>query len=184
MRARLGFLTTAIGDCEVAVAAPREATAVLGLRDSLARYLLDRGIRQWKPGELPAEWIEERIAAGSVYVVHRHTQLIGSVTITREDTLTWGERDDLAGYIHMLMIDRAFAGRGVGRSLLGWSEARIEADGRGLARLDCVQSNDRLRQYYEEFGYRMVGYRDFPEIPWVLKTALYEKRLGGTDHAP
>ena len=109
MRARLDSLTTAIGECDVAIASPRHATAVLGLRDSLARHLLDRGVQQWKPGELPAEWIEDRIAAGSVYVVHRHNQLIGLVTITSDDSLILGEREDLAGYMHLLMIDRAFA---------------------------------------------------------------------------
>ncbi len=183
MGARLGFLTTSVGECEVAIASPRDATAVLGLRDSLARYLLARGVRQWKPGELPAEWIEERIVAGSVYVLRRHNQLIGSVTITPEDTHVWGERDDLAGYIHLLMIDRAFAGHGVGRCLLGWCEATIEADGRRLARLDCVRSNGRLRRYYEEAGYRLVGYRILSEVPWALETALYEKCLGTTEHA-
>lgn len=177
MRVRLGFLMTAIGGCEVVVASPRDAEAVLGLRDSLARWLLDRGVGQWEPAELPAEWIEDRIAAGSVYLVHHRSQLVGSVTITSEDALIWGDHDDLAGYIHMLMVARAFAGHGVGRSMLSWCEARIEADGRDLARLDCVRSNERLRRYYEEAGYGLVGYKDFPEIPWARETALYEKHL-------
>ena len=183
MRVRLGFLTTAIGECEVATAAATDATDVLGLRDSLARYLLDRGVRQWKPGEVPAEWIEKRIATGSVYVLRRHSQLIGSVTITPDDSLTWGEHDDRAGHIHLLMIDQAFAGHGVGRSLLAWCEATIEADGRGLAHLDCVRSNERLRRYYEEVGYRLVGYKNFSAVPWALETALYEKSLGPTERA-
>lgn len=179
MRARLDFLTTAIGDCEVVVASSRDAATVLWLRDRLARWLLDRGIRQWEPAELPAEWIEDWIAAGSVYLVRHKSELVGSVTITSEDRVTWGEREDLAGYIHMLMVDPAFSGHGVGRSILNWCEARIEADSRDLARLDCVRGNERLRRYYEEAGYRPVGYKDFSAIPWARETALYEKSLGG-----
>jgi ribosomal protein S18 acetylase RimI-like enzyme len=111
-------------------------------------------------------------------LVHRKSRLIGSVTITPEDTLIWGKQDELAGYIHMLMVDRTFAGHGVGRSVLGWCEATIEADSRTVARLDCVRSNERLRRYYEDAGYLLVGFRDFPEIEWARETALYEKRLG------
>lgn len=40
MRPRLGLLTTAIGDYEIALASPSDAAAVLGLRDRLARWLL------------------------------------------------------------------------------------------------------------------------------------------------
>lgn len=178
MGAYLGVLTTAIGDCTLAVASPNDAEAVLGLRDRLAQHLLDQGVRQWTPGELPGRWIEDRIAARSVYLLHCQNQLVGSVTITSEDPSIWGDPDDRAGYIHMLMVDRRFGGHGIGRSLLGWCEQRIETGGRAFARLDCVRSNERLRRYYEDVGYRIVGYRDFPEIPWAFETALYEKPLG------
>jgi GNAT superfamily N-acetyltransferase len=182
MCGRVGSLTTSIGECDVVVAMPGEGPVVLEVRDRLARYLLDHGVQQWNPGELPVDWIEDWIAIGSVYFVRRRSRLIGSVTITPDDRLIWGERTDVAGYIHMLMVDRAFAGRGIGRCVLDWSEARIAAVGCELARLDCVRSNARLRQYYEAAGYALVDYKEFPDTPWALPTALYEKRVHRRRH--
>jgi ribosomal protein S18 acetylase RimI-like enzyme len=182
MRGRVGLLATSIGECDVVVAMPGDGSAVLELRDRLARYLLDHGVQQWNPGELPSDRIEDSVAMGSVYLVRRRSHLIASVTITPEDPLIWGERTDVAGYIHMLMVDRAFAGRGIGRCVLDWSEARIEAGGRELARLDCVRTNARLRRYYEAAGYALVDYREFPDTPRALPTALYEKRVHRRSH--
>lgn len=101
-------------------------------------------------------------AQGWVYVVFRGDTLAGSVTIVWQDPLTWGERPEPAGYIHMLLVDRAFAGHRIGRRLLDWAERFILDSGRGLARLDCVRGNQALRRYYAAAGYELVGYRDFP----------------------
>jgi protein-tyrosine phosphatase len=182
MGGRVGSLTTSIGECDVVVAMPGDGPVVLELRDRLAGYLLDHGVRQWNPGELPLDRIEDSVAIGSVYLVCRGSRLIGSVTITPDDPLIWGRADRRCGYIHMLMVDRAFAGRGIGRCVLDWSEARIEASGREFARLDCVRSNARLRRYYEAAGYALVDYKEFPNTPWALPTALYEKRLHRRSH--
>ncbi len=148
------------------------------IRDEIARHLLHRGVRQWNPGELPIEWIEDRIRAGSVYLVCRGARLVASATITNEDPRVWGQQSAATGYIHLLMVDRAFAGHGVGRSLLGWCEAQIRGQGKQLSRLDCVLVNDRLRRYYEQAGYVLVVYKSFPESPWADVVALYEKDLG------
>jgi len=75
----------------------------------------------------------------------------------------------------MLMVDREHPRLGLGRSLLEWAERRITRTGQRRARLDCVRTNTHLRAYYENAGYALVGYHDFPgNIPSV---ALYEKTL-------
>ncbi len=172
-----GILETVLGDLVVVRAAADQVRAVLGLRDDLARWMLERGIEQWRPGELPLEWIEECTSRGWVYLVPGGEKLVGSVTIVWEDPFIWGERPEPAGYIHLLMVDRDFAGHGVGRSLLGWAEGSILDSGRQLARLDCARGNGTLRSYYEGAGYQLVGYKDFPDVEWAFETALYQKLL-------
>jgi ribosomal protein S18 acetylase RimI-like enzyme len=139
--------------------------------------MMERGIEQWRPGELPMEWIQTCVAEGWVYVVPRAKELIASVTIVWDDPLMWGEQPEPAGYIHMLIVDREFAGHGIGRSLLAWAEQFIADSGRQLARLDCVRTNRPLRGYYERAGYTLVGYKKLPEMELAYEGALYEKPL-------
>jgi ribosomal protein S18 acetylase RimI-like enzyme len=172
-------LESPLGDLSVVPATLDQAASVLRLRDDLARWMLEHDIEQWRPGELPLGWIQECISHGWVYVMCRGDKLVSSVTIVWDDPLMWGERPEPAGYIHMLLVDRHFAGHHIGRWLLDWAERFILSSGRDLARLDCVRGNEALRGYYEDAGYRLVGYRDFPDIEWAFEAALYEKPLKG-----
>jgi len=140
--------------------------------------MVECGIDQWRPGEMPLPWIELCAAQGWVFVALLDERLVGSLTLVWDDPLIWGDRNEPAGYVHMLMVDRAYAHLGLGRSLLDWAERRITRAGHRHARLDCVRTNLDLRAYYENAGYALVGYREFAgKTPSV---ALYEKALDGT----
>jgi GNAT superfamily N-acetyltransferase len=168
-------LTTEQGDVVVVHASLRDAVAILRLRDALASWMAERGIDQWRPGDIPLSWIELCVAQGWVFAALRDDDLVGSLTLVWEDPFIWGSRNEAAGYIHMVMVDRAFARLGLGRSLLDWAERRITRAGHRHARLDCVRTNVALREYYENAGYVLVGNREFAGgIPGV---ALYEKAL-------
>jgi ribosomal protein S18 acetylase RimI-like enzyme len=172
------ILQTRLGELAVDQARTDEqAGSVLELRDDLARWMLEQHIEQWRPGEIPLEWIQTCVYERRVYVVPRDERIIAAVTILWDDPLMWGERSERAGYIHMLMVDRNFAGYDIGSSLLAWTEGLILNSGRHLARLDCVRSNRRLRAYYERAGYQLVGYNALPEVEWAFEAALYEKPL-------
>ena len=61
----------------------------------------------------------------------------------------------------MLMVDRAYAHFGLGRLLLDWADRGIARAGHRHAQLDCVRTNVALREYDENAGYVLVGYREF-----------------------
>jgi len=168
-------VATQLGEVVIVRASRADALAILGLRDALASWMVERGIDQWHPGEMPLPWIEECAAQGWIFVAQRGGYLVGSVTLVWTDPFIWGDRNEPAGYIHMLMVEREYAHVGLGRSLLDWAEGRIARSGHHRARLDCVRTNIGLRAYYETAGYVFVGYREFPgSVPSV---ALYEKAL-------
>jgi GNAT superfamily N-acetyltransferase len=171
------MIETAVGRCAARLAGRDEVAGVVGLRDEAARWLLGRGIEQWRPGDLPAGWFERLVEEGSVWLVQRKGELVATVTIAWADIPVWGRRDDAAGYLHGLVVDRRFSGAGLGRAVLAWAEQQIANSGRTLARLDCVRTNPKLRSYYEHAGYRHVGFQAFPEISWAQEVALYEKYL-------
>jgi GNAT superfamily N-acetyltransferase len=169
---------------EVSVASSRDAPYVSRLRDDLASWMLDNHIEQWRPGEMPLAWIEMLAEQQSLFVVRANEGVIASVTLLWSDPFIWGDEDESAGYVHMLMVDRAHRGEGLGRALLSWAEERIARSSRHFARLDCVRTNVALRSYYENAHYRLVRYRDFDEQAsqalgglTPAESALYEKHL-------
>jgi protein-tyrosine phosphatase len=181
----MGFLESARGSFPIDLATRDQAPMLVSLRDELAAWMVTREIDQWQPGEMSLSWLEVCIANGWVYSVGSEGLLVASVTIAWQDPFIWGEATEPAGYIHMLMIDRRYAGNGIGRSLLGWAERHIAASGRSLSRLDCTTSNQRLCAYYEQADYRWVDRRKFrlvddetfPDVDRFVDTALYEKAL-------
>lgn len=173
----LATLETGFGPCTVSRARPDEIDTVMQLRDQAAQWLVDQGVVQWNPRELPRSWFEHFVEQRAVWLLCHRDRVVGTVIITDKDTPTWGQQNDRAGYIHSLVIARELKGKALGRDLLGWAERRITDSGGEWARLDCVRTNAALRAYYERGGYRYVGDQDFPDIEWAHGVALYEKQL-------
>ncbi|WP_328401399.1 GNAT family N-acetyltransferase [Streptomyces sp. NBC_00390] len=148
-----------ITDSAFRLAADTEAdlTALVGLHDGAARWMVRGGIDQWKPGDKDTEHFRRRIGAGEVWLLGHGGRAAGGYELWWEDEPAWGVQPPVAGYVHRLMTDRAKAPAGSGRAMLAHAERRIAASGRELARLDCLSRNPRLRTYYEAAGYRVVG---------------------------
>ncbi|MGZ4546910.1 MAG: GNAT family N-acetyltransferase [Blastococcus sp.] len=146
----------------VVQSARHEDVAVLhGLREAAARWQRQRGIEQWSPGEVTADDISAQVAAGEWFVSRDDQAVRAACRLVWSDVAVWGERPGDAGYVHGLVVDRARAGTGLGRHLLSWAGGRARDRGRPFLRLDCVQTNERLRDYYRALGFREVGRREF-----------------------
>ena len=91
------------------------------------------------------------------------------------DQVIWRQDDVCADYIHGLVIDRDYAGRGLGRDLLEWAAQETARAGANKLRLDCAETNLALRHYYRRCGFREVGRRDFGG-DWFSVT-LFERTL-------
>lgn len=147
------------------------------LRDGAAEWQQERGLDQWKVGEVSPTYFRRLVDSGSLYMAAQWDgRIVGMITVVWSDDEVWGASETKAGYIHGLVVDRAFAGYGFGRLLLEWAERRIYASGRRMARLDYVASNAALGRYYATAGYRVVGVKTFPGTDWQ-PGALVEKPL-------
>jgi ribosomal protein S18 acetylase RimI-like enzyme len=84
---------------------------------------------------------------------------VGAVRILWADEDVWGAAglDGAAGYVHTLVIDRAYAGGGMGLAILRSAERIVAASGRALLRLDCIEGNSALQRYYTSAGYAERG---------------------------
>ena len=158
-------------------AVPDDARAVVRLRNAAAEWQLSQGIRQWTPGEVTEVQFANRARAGELYVVRRGQDIIAAVLLQWDDEIVWGVRPPEAGYIHGLVIDRRHSGFGFGRSVLASAETHIASQGRRIARLDCVESNNPLQSYYTRAGYLEVGRNSFASRSGWRPVTLFEKHL-------
>jgi GNAT superfamily N-acetyltransferase len=162
---------------------PTDAAECLRLRDDAARWLLARGLDQWRPGEVDLAEVERSALRGELLVVREGGRVVATATVTTSDPDVWcggpGVDDVPARYVHRLVVARDAAGRGLGRAVLRAVEAGAAAAGCAAVRLDCVQGNAALRRWYLADGYRVVGRRDWAGVAGgrLLPAVLLEKRL-------
>lgn len=94
------------------------------------------------------------VEAGYVFVHDPDGRIAASVSILWNDPLIWGPDNGNSGYVHMLIVDRAWAGHGFGERALAWTEQYISGSGKDRGRLDVTVSNDTLQGWYVEPGLR------------------------------
>lgn len=148
---------------------------LLALRDDLARWLIRRGITQWQPGEFPVKRLHRWVDRGEVRVLREDGRLVAAVAILDTDPI-WPPDQASAGYLHLLMVARSHAGRGLGDTVLAAAEHRVQDAGRDWVRLDAVATNQRLIRWYLDRGYTRAGTATFDD-PTIHPTALLHKPL-------
>lgn len=167
-------------DVEVVAATRSHVAPILALRDERAAWLLDRGIRQWLPGEVPTALLDRWVRDEEVLVaLDSHAAVVACVAILREDPEVWGPAAGEARYVHLLLSALDRMGEGLGARMLAAAEARVAAAGVALVRLDAVGTNEPLLSWYAERGYERVGVRHFDDER-VFDTVLMEKDLSRT----
>lgn len=154
-----------------------DVVSLHGIRRACELWLAAQGIEQWGVGEVSIGDVSVQVEEGEWFVgVNDSDQVISGLRYLVADRDVWPDaKGDGARYVHGLMVDRELARAGTGAFLLSWAESRAVAEGAHVMRLDCVESNERLREFYRDRGYREVGRRDFHSV-WLSAT-LFEKSL-------
>jgi len=152
-----------------------DAPSILALRHELEHWLESKSVEQWGRGEVNLTDVDHQVAGGQWRVVRGREGLQAALRLLWSDEPVWQDQNTFAAYVHGLMVTRAEAGRGLGAALLRWVEEQAREAEAPCLRLDCVESNTRLRGYYAALGFAEVGRRDF-DGPW-FSAVLLEKRL-------
>jgi len=164
----------ASANLKVRQAGLHDVDIVLGILDEAAGWLKQREIPSvWKPGGFSGQSFLAQISHGEVYVALVDDTAAGTFILQWSDSPFWGERPPDSGYIHKLAVRPDFAGRGIGREMLRWAEARAKSAGKRFLRLNCMAGDRKIRDYYERAGFTHRG--DVVEPRG--RASLYEKRL-------
>jgi uncharacterized protein (DUF924 family)/GNAT superfamily N-acetyltransferase len=173
-----GETRVAAGAFQVTPAAGEDVSTILALLDDAARWMLARGIDQWRPGMFTRGMVEPRVAAGEAFIARDEAGVVGSFQLHHDDPAVWGAGPPVAFYLHNLVVARRATGRGMGRAFLAWAERNVAARGRPLLRLDCVAANPALCAYYAGAGFADRG--DVAAYGLVLRR--WEKAVTASAH--
>lgn len=135
----------------------------LGFDAALVNREIDEG-RLWK--------IVEEAGVGCIY------------SVAYEDPIIWGEGSDVAAmYIHRIVTNPEFRGRGYVRAIVDWARGHAASIDIRYIRMDTWADNLKLKEYYLGCGFEWKGTvspEDSPTMPAHyrgIKLGLFEMDL-------
>lgn len=79
-------------------------------------------------------------------------------SVAYADPMIWGEdSSDRAMYIHRIVTNPDFRGRGYVRTITEWAKGHARENGLRFVRMDTWGDNEKLIDYYQDCGFRLVG---------------------------
>lgn len=153
---------SALGLIKIQPAQPDDLPLVLEILREAAFWLAERQIPQWSyppPPGLP-NFLRRQIEQGDLYLAWllADERAIGTLRFAWQDPDLWQDNGEhQAGYVHTLAIRPQLHGYQLGQVLLDWAKDHVRRRNRRYLRLDCVATNQRLRRYYTQLGFRPCG---------------------------
>jgi GNAT superfamily N-acetyltransferase len=135
-------------------AAPVDRSAVLALADRLADFELPPGRTAREIQVADHHLFDAQFARPSddvlFLVAEEDGAILGTIFVnTHTDYFTKAT----VAYVEVLAVAEAAAGRGIGRALMGATEAWAREKGFGRVELAVFANNRRARAFYEHLGY-------------------------------
>jgi ribosomal protein S18 acetylase RimI-like enzyme len=163
--------------------APEDLDVIQQLFDEAIRYQRSRSAKAWHG--MNRELIENEIRERMHWKIVEEEQIACFFSAIYQDRMVWDERDlEPSIYLHRIVTNPAFRGRGYVRHIVAWAEEYGKATGKRYIRLDTHRDNQRLNAYYRECGFVFCGTKQFhdglPGIPCHYLgpgLSLYEKPI-------
>lgn len=150
-------------------------TAILRLIHQASGWLADMGTDQWqKPWPNKKERdarVWRGLEVGATWIVWAGERAVATVTVAQKPNMdVWRVAecnvDDSAVYAHRLIIDRHFAGFGLGAELIDWTGLHGQRRwGAEWIRIDVWDTNVGLHEYYMNKGFEKCGRAPDPDYP-------------------
>ena len=154
-----------------------ECNIVLDILIENSRWLAEKGICQWPEENILERHDEIRVSIneGRYFKFENVDEIAAIVEINTAPEEIWNKDNSSTYYIHKLAIRRKYSNQRLGWNILDRIKSKAEKAGIKYLRLDCVSHNEKLCQYYEDFGFNFKGKADFESE----NLALYEYEVKG-----
>jgi|SRR5215831_692665 len=161
-------------------ATERQQSVIVELIEDAREWLrrtkdTDQWMEPWPDEDGRNERILGAIRAGRSWVAWDGTRPAATVTVSPNDHEIWPEenRRDPAVYVRRLVVDRGYAGQGLGAQLLDWAGLQaVRAYGARWVRVDLWTTNTELHAYYRRQGFMFCGFCEDIGYP---SAALFQK---------
>lgn len=153
-----------------------DVDAILQLRQSVAAWLASRNIDLWQ-SPLPPERLIGWIETDEVLVQRDRGRIVGTVAVLDRDPDMWGDDTTPATYVHLLMIDRSYAGQDLGGRILKRVESIARTRGAHYLRLDAGADIERLQSWYDAQGFERLTTRSLADGGETFDVTLRQKPL-------
>jgi GNAT superfamily N-acetyltransferase len=165
---------SAPSEFKIVPAKPEDLDTVIGILDEAASWIIEQKLPSvWKPGGFSRETFLEQISRSEVHIGFVDRKPAGTITLQWSDPVFWGEQQPDSGYVHKLAVRPAYAGQKIGLKILKWAEDAARNAGKGFLKLNCLASDRKIRDYYEQAGFLYKGDVFGPRAV----ASLYEKAL-------
>jgi predicted N-acetyltransferase YhbS len=155
---------------------------VLGLIDDAAKWLSSKGTDQWAE-----PWPDEQgrnarvlddLREDKTWLAMDGAKVAATIAIDPVDNGVWpaDKRAEPALYVRRVIVDRHYAGLGVGARLLDWASdvAVLEHQGDWI-RVDVWTTNLGLHEYYRTQGFEDAGWCDLEDELDNPSRALFQR---------
>ena len=117
------------------------------------RTVFDKTWISFAPEQVATEIAQERL-----WKIVDDGRIANIFSVTYHDPILWGERSSApAIYIHRIVTDPAFRGRGYVQAITDWAKLHAKEKGLRFVRMDTWSDNQKLLDYYQNCGFKFLG---------------------------
>lgn len=102
--------------------------------------------------------VDREIVEGRLWKIAEDGEIACVYSIAYADPIIWGPTSDKnAMYIHRIVTNRQFSGRGYVKVITEWAKDHARQNGLRFVRMDTWGDNQKLIDYYRDCGFKFVG---------------------------
>ena len=129
---------------------------------SCVEGMLANNIDQWDESYPNKDIIMQDLIAQTYFIVIEHNIIIAGINIDQNQDKTylplkWKDKKNQFLVVHRLAVKEVFWGKGIGKSLMIFTEKLAIKKGLNSIRLDTYSGNPKAMNFYKRIGYNEVG---------------------------
>ena len=145
-------------------AEPADIDTIFDLYDKAIEFQKTVFDKTWQG--IDRELVAKEIAENRLWKIVENGSVPCIFSVTYADPILWGERShESAMYIHRIVTNPEFRGRGYVRSITEWARNHASENGIRFIRMDTWGDNQKLIDYYQDCGFKFIGLTTPAESP-------------------